>query len=421
MIRRTHWHRIAMTAAGLAALALGACSSGPSQGGAAARSEKTGYAFWPLFPDDPRVQFLCSYGGSADVAPVKTSQLESIVFGKEQEKDAMINKPYGLAMRDGKVYVCDMRAGSLVVMDLKKKQTRLVGISGSNRLSHPVAVAVADDGMIYVAESERGAIVVFDASERYSHAMGFQKFKPVSLAIHGERLYACDMLGQVVQVFDRKTGKQLGTIGSVGDGDGQFRLPLGIATDRAGDVYVVDMMRGRVQKFSPDGKFLAGVGTTGDTPGTFARPKHNAVDNDGLLYVVDAAFQNVQVFDDQFRLLMAFGAAGDFPGAMNLPAGICVDDSSMGLFVDDLHPGFAGRRIVAVTNQFGPSKVSLYALGERREGFVAADFARVAAKVSQGVGATEETLQMQELGQGVEPAPVLKPDAPPAPTPVAPK
>ncbi len=387
------------------------------------QSEKTGYAFWPLFPDEPRVQFLRSFGGSADVAPVQSSQLENIVFGKEQEKDAMINKPYGLAMRNGSVYVCDMRAGSLVVMDLKKKQTRLVGVSGANRLSHPVAVAIADDGMIYVAESDRGAVVAFNADERYSHSIGFPKFKPVSLAVFGDRLYASDMAGQAVQVFDRKLGKQIATIGSVGDGDGKFRLPLGIAVDKVGDLYVVDMMQGRVQKFSPDGKFITAVGGLGDTPGSFARPKHIAIDNDGIVYVVDSAFQNVQMFDDQLRLLLAFGAAGGFPGAMNLPAGICVDDATLSVVQNDLHPGFAAKRVIAVTNQFGNDKVSLYALGNTRQGYSAADLARVSAKISQGVGATEETLQMQELGaiSNVEPEPGPTASGKPTSTNVAPK
>ncbi len=397
---------------------LTACSAGP--GPAAARPQRSTYAFWPQFPDDPRVQFLRSMGGSSDVAATTSSALEEMVFGKDADKSAMINKPYGLALKDGVLYVCDMRAKSLVVMDLKKKQTRLVGATGANRLGHPVAVAVADDGEIYVAESERGAIVVFDAQERYSRAIGFPKFKPVALAIHADRLYATDMLAQAVQVLDRKTGKLLGTIGSVGDGDGQFRLPMGVATDKQGNVYVVDMMRGRLQKFSPDGKFLLAGGQLGDSAGTFARPKHIAVDSDGIVYVVDAAFQNVQLFDEQFRVLTFFGAAGDHPGAMNMPAGVCVDDGSLSLFTGLLHEGFTGRRVIAVTNQFGDAKVSLYALGEKKPGFEAADFARVAVKVAPGVGATEDTRQMQEQGQTDIPTPAAVPAGTPA-QPVAPK
>jgi DNA-binding beta-propeller fold protein YncE len=393
---RGRWWLLGLAAASFVALA--GCSSTPK---AEPKAAVTGsYAFWPVFPDEPRVQFINAYDGSEDVASTKTSGLERIVFGEEAARAASINKPYGLAMRDGKIYVCDIRGKSLMVLDLAKKQTRLVGTAGANRLEHPVAVAVADDGGIYVADNERNAVVVFDKQERYQRVIGYQGWKPANLAIHADRLYVCDMQTQLVVIFNRLTGEKLGTIGTVGDEDGQFRLPLGIATDRKGSIYVADMMRCRIQKFAPDGTLEGAFGSLGDYAGTFARPKHIAVDNDGIIYVVDASFQNVQLFDDQFRLLMAFGASGEHPGAMELPVGVAVDDGSLALLADRLHPGFEGRRLIAVTNQFGAHKVSVYALGEKRAGYSAADLAKASVKVSTGTGVpSAERLRLQEIGQ----------------------
>lgn len=387
---------------------------------------KGSFAFWPMAPDDPHIQFVRSFKGSGDVTNNKPSGLESLVFGKEGAQDSDITKPYGVAMRNGKIYVCDMRGASLVVLDLAKKQTRLLGTSGSNRLSHPVAVAVAPDGMIYVADNERGAVVVFDTQERYSQVIGFPKFKPVSLTVIGPRLYVCDMASQSVCIFDRASGKQIGTFGKVGDGNGEFRVPIGIAADPKGNIYVSDMMRCRVEKFSPDGAYLAGVGMMGDKAGSFARPKHIAVDADGILYVVDAAFQNVQMFDDQLRLLMSFGAVGSFPGCMDLPAGIAVCEDSTELFKDMIHPGFKAKRFVLVTNQFGSSKVSMYAMGELAKGYTAADLSRASVEVSTGVGIEPESLKLQQAipanGPAIEPG-VASTDQPakPAPPPATPR
>jgi DNA-binding beta-propeller fold protein YncE len=254
------------------------------------------------------------------------------------------------------------------------------------QLKRPVAVALADDGEIYVADNDRGSIFVFDAQERYSRAMGHPKLKPAGLAVSGDRLYVTDLASQTVEWYNRKTGERQGSFGTVGDEDGQFRLPLGIATDTKGDVYVVDMMRCRVQKFTPDGKFISGFGSLGDFAGAFVRPKHIAVDSDGIIYVVDAAFQNVQMFDSQYHLLMHFGASGNFPGAMNLPAGICVSDDSIDLFKDQINPGFKPKRLLVVTNQFGDMKVSLYAMGGLREGYTAKDLAASAIRVPTGMG-----------------------------------
>ena len=379
------------------------CGSGPSSDKQPAATATGQYAFWPLFPDEPRIQFIQSFGSSADLSPRKSSGLDELVFGKDSTSEAMIQKPYGVAMRDGKIYVCDIRAGCLTVLDLKKKETRLLGVTGVNRLEHPVAVAVAPDGEIYVADNERGAILVYDASERYSRTLGFPKFKPSALAVSEDRVYACDMTAQVVQVLDRKDGRKVLTIGTVGDGDGQFRVPLGVSLDPQGNVVVVDMMRCRVQKFSPDGTYISGMGKLGDHAGSFARPKHLAIDKDGIKYIVDAAFQNVQMFDDKDNLLMAFGSMGTFPGAMDLPAGICVAEGDIAGFSQLVHPGFDAVRYVVVTNQFGNNKVSLYAMGRVKEGWTAQQLAAVAAPVTAGVGVKEESVKFQELGDMGDP------------------
>lgn len=368
-----------------------AASGGEARRSAGART----YAFWPLAPDEPRVQFVRSFAYSGDVNPSKPSGFERLVFGEESQQVALINKPYGVEMRDGKIFVCDIRNASVAVLDLRKKQMRLIGVTGIQRLSNPVDVATADDGTIYVADNQRDAVLVYDASERYRQTISHKGLKPVGLAVHGDRLYVCNLTAQMVEIMDRRTGEVLGTIGSVGDEDGQFRVPLGIDTDAEGNVYVSDMMRCRVQKFSPEGKLLSAMGTLGDYAGSFARPKQLSVDAEGIVYVVDAAFQNVQMFDGEHQLLMSFGAAGEFPGAMNLPAGICTLEDGLELFQDDIHPGFEARRLILVTNQFGPQKVSVYALGSRRQSWALADLHATAAAVSAGVGINPEGAALQ--------------------------
>lgn len=421
----TEGFRTARFAAGLLlaavmATSLAGCASAPA---APATKSAGKYAFWPLAPDEPRIQFVGAFNSSEDVSATKASDFEKIVFGKDAVLAAYVNKPYGIAVRDGKIYVCDIRSKALVVMDLAKKQTRLVGTTGASKLERPIAVAIGDDGQIYVADGIHGAIVVFDKGERFSRSMTIPKFKPAGMALSGDRLFVTDMGRQQVLIIDRNTGKELGVIGSVGDDDGQFRLPVGITIDKAGNVYVADMMRCKVQKFTPDGQFLSAVGQAGDHAGGFARPKHLAVDSDGIVYVVDAGFQNVQMFDSEFRLLMHFGAAGDFPGAMNLPVGIAVTDTGLEYFQSRVHPGFEVKRIVVVANQFGDGKISVYAMGERRATVALAELTASAASVSTGVAEpSPEMLKFQNVG-GIEPGGESTPEESllePSPTPAPP-
>lgn len=366
------------------------------------------YAFWPQPPIEPRIQFVRAFAFSSDVSHEQQSGFDRLVFGSEAERAVEINKPYGVAMRDGRIYVCDIRNLCITILDLPSRQTRLMGITGLNRVQNPVDIAVADDGMIYVADKLRG-IMIFDSNERYVNVFGHEKFQPIGIAVHGDRLYVCNMAGQNVEIIDRRTGITIGTIGTVGDSDGQFRLPLGIDVDRDGNLHVVDVMRCRLQKFSPEGKFLAGVGEATDSAGNFVRPKHVAVDDEGLVYVVDAAFQNVQVFDQQYKLLTSFGAAGAHPGSMSLPAGICVVDNRLNLFADEIHPFFQADRLILVTNQFGPNKVSVYALGELRAGKTPQDLAPSAAAIKKG----ESQPGQRNPLSGLDALPLPEPPPPP--------
>ncbi len=404
---RSGWFRPLLPLVGgvLAIIAVSGCGSSSERRGEGKPSVTGQYAFWPMPPADPHMQFLQPIASREDVASEARSALADAVFGVEDRQASAINKPYGVDMRDGRMYVCDIRKNTLVVLDFKKKQMRLVGATGFNSLANPVDVEVADDDMIYVADNERNAVFVFDAKEKFVKVIGHDEFRPVGLATFGDRLYVCNLDLQIIEIFNRFTGETIGTIGEVGDEDGQFRVPLGIDTDIEGNVYVVDLMRCRLQKFSPDGELLAAVGTYGDAPGSFVRPKHIAVDSDGIVYVVDAAFQNVQMFDSQFRLLMHFGAGGNFAGAMNLPAGICVDETSIEYFADELHPGFDAKRLVLVTNQFGYSKVGAYAMGERSEGWSIAELTENAAEIESGVGANPEALRIQTIEEPAEEEP----------------
>ena len=351
------------------------------------------YAFWPTAPTEPRIQFVRSYETSTDVVGSRDSAFSRIVFGDEEESAVAVQKPYGITTSGASIYVCDIRSSSLTVLDLANKEMRLVGVGGFNRLGNPVDVEIADDGMIYVADTERGAVIVFNQKERFVRAIGFEDFVPISVAVHGDLLYTGSRASQVVDVFDRHSGEHIRSIGEIGDEDGQFRLPLGMETDAEGNLYVMDMMRGRLQKFSPEGELLAAVGAIGDVAGSFARPKQITIDSEGIIYIVDAAFQNVQMFNSDLELLMHFGSAGNFQGAMNLPAGICVaEDPRLIEYLSDLiHPGFKPTRFVLVTNQFGPDKVSVYALGQRRDEWTVAELHSSAADVSEGAGVNPDS------------------------------
>ena len=64
---------------------------------------------------------------------------------------------------------------------------------------------------------------------------------------------------------------------------------------------------------------------------------------------------------------MFFGGSGVAPGSMYLPADIWVGKDGLDLFTADVEPDFEPEMLMVVTSQFGPRKVSFYALGKSKK------------------------------------------------------
>lgn len=366
------------------------------------------YTFWPEPPDLPRIQYLVSYNSSDDIVVQKKDEgLSSLVFGQEKPDAVPITKPYGVALWNGRIYVCDVRGTGVMVLDALKHEARIMGASGAGSIQKAVDIAIAPDGTKYVADPNRGTVMVYDAEERFVRPIHIAECSPVGVAVRGNELYVCDFNKFNVRVIDRVSGKQLRTIGMEGGQDGGFVRPLGIAVDPQGNILVSDLIRCRIQKFSPDGKLLLAYGEAGNRPGNFDKPKHLEVASDGITYIIDAAFNNVQLFDEEGKVLMYFGSPGTHPGAMNLPAGIAISDADVGAFEQYVHPAFKAERIIVVTSQFGPTRVSVYAMGGLREGKTLDDIA-----ASRTVG---ETTQPTDIT--TPPLPPIDGSAPPASAP----
>jgi hypothetical protein len=87
--------------------------------------------------------------------------------------------------------------------------------------------------------------------------------------------------------------------GSDGIGNGQFRSPGGIAIDSVSNIYVVDSVNPRIQKFSQDGVYQSQFGSEGSDPGEFNYPYDIAIDSADNIYVTDGVNNRIQKFDSE--------------------------------------------------------------------------------------------------------------------------
>jgi uncharacterized repeat protein (TIGR01451 family) len=125
--------------------------------------------------------------------------------------------------------------------------------------------------------------------------------------------------------------------GTNGSNEGEFRSPTGIAVDNSGNVYVVDELNDRVQKFTYNGQFLLEWGGQGSAPGQFLAPTDVAVDNAGNVYVTDTDNNRIQKFTATGSFISQWGTFGTANGHFRYPRGIVVDNASSAIYVVDQH------------------------------------------------------------------------------------
>ena len=152
---------------------------------------------------------------------------------------------------------------------------------------------------------------------------------PADIAVgpKGKELFITSNNTHQVVVFSNK-GEFLRAWGGEGEDDGQFRFPATIDIDAAGNVYVVDVINARVQKFDSAGTHLLTIGKRGGKAGTFYRPKGVAVDDAGNIYVSDSFLGVVQVFNPDGEFAYVIGEDGTAT-VYDTPVGLAASGSRL--------------------------------------------------------------------------------------------
>ena len=109
------------------------------------------------------------------------------------------------------------------------------------------------------------------------------------------------------------------SVGSLtGDEWETFSRVTGVAFDREGNLYLLDVDNFRVVKVGPDGSLLAEMGGEGGGPGEFGMPLAFSVTRDGEVRVFDMGHQGFSVFnpDGSYKTSVPME-----PGTMLYPSG----------------------------------------------------------------------------------------------------
>ncbi len=316
------------------------------------------YTFFPGPPEEPRLQYLMSYGSEKDLGG--RGRFNEFIVGT-QEFSRPIWKPYGVTVRDGKVYVCDTQAGNVSIADLAKGRLEYLRPEGQGAIRMPINVAVDKDGTCYVTDIQRGQVLVYGKDKTFKGPIGKPgEMKPCGITLAGDRLYVTDMKDKCVRVYNRASREVLFTFPKNADEKNKLFGPTNIAVERD-RIYVTDTQGFDVKVYDLQGNWVRTIGEQGASPGQFALPKGVGVDREGRIYALDAAVPIIQIFDAEGKLLLCFGEPNSSgPGGLYLPAGLYVDYDDVKLFEKYVAPGYTLDYVIFVTNQVGPHKVSVY-------------------------------------------------------------
>ena len=165
--------------------------------------------------------------------------------------------PLGIAFDgDGQLYVADANAAPQRIWVLTTAGEVVRTFGEAETLSFPNGLAVWADGTVAVADSNHTQVLIYNADGTLrgkvakgeaDSALGM----PRGLAIGAkDRLYVVDTTNAIVRIF-RPGADDLPayatSFGTLGQREGEFLYPNGVATDNHGHIFVTDRENNRVQ------------------------------------------------------------------------------------------------------------------------------------------------------------------------------
>lgn len=207
-------------------------------------------------------------------------------------------------------------------------------------------VAFEPDGSFFVLDVGNYRVQAFDARRRFVKAWGGfgtgpgQYSDPVGMAVGRDGiLYVLDDVRGVIEKYDRN-GHILGSLSAFSNTTPGFNRANSLAIDSAGDLFVSQIDPNQVAEFDPSGKLLMIFGSEG--AGQFQdQPGGMSIDAAGRLYIDQGpgrgSAPGVEVFDSTGHYLTAWGAPGSSDGDVTFPSGLVLDGAG-NVYVGDAAP-----------------------------------------------------------------------------------
>lgn len=297
----------------------------------------------------PRDPIAVSASGGVEMEPLGTW------YGFGTGADGQFKRPHDVNVGpDGDIYVADSGNGRVLRLD---PDGTLVGSFGSGewgagKLESPTGIAVGEDGRVYVADAAaagpHGKVLILspDLSAVDKEVFYAPGDAPIMVRVYGDKLYVTSRTG--VHIHDLE-GSLLNEWGGIGKAEGQFSYPNGVALLPDGTIVVAESNNRRLQLFDPRGKYLRSIGappvSMTDRSGLFGLPMGVAADERGVLYVADAFDFEIKLLGPGGEHFATVGEFGSSVGQFNSPGGIVRAPDGVFFVADELNHRIVSFRV----------------------------------------------------------------------------
>ncbi|MEP0845727.1 MAG: hypothetical protein HRF50_02775 [Phycisphaerae bacterium] len=233
---------------------------------------------------------------------------------------------------DGRILVADGVNDRVLAFEPDGIRATVIDSAGARALSQPTGLDVDAAGRVWIADTGNRRIVALSADGGLAFELDLSDgpaAAPVDLTDvaadpDGVRVWFVDNNNHRLGQFEPQTGVR-SFLGQSGESLGQFRYPFQAVCAPNGDLFVTDVINGRVQVFGRAGRPAATISAYGVELGDLYRPKGVALDREGNVWVSDSIMGVVQVFRSTGLLLDVLRDPGGDPLRFEAPTGLAFD------------------------------------------------------------------------------------------------
>jgi len=259
---------------------------------------------------------LCFFGPLA-LAKISTNVDEKVVQSRKvqfirniyaiDKEGQPVRKgtPSGIAVdQQGKLFIIFPYLGEVQVFDADGKFLYRFGKKGSEEGEFwlPSSIEIAGDGMVFILDAHLKKVMAFSNKGEFQYEFRFTKRRrpgdnsamrcsSIGLDRGNKLLYLSDSANSNIKMYDFK-GKFLGIFPLAE----KLSIPGKLYFDSRGNIYILDIINGKVHIYNTKKEFLFSFGRYGERVGNLVRPIAICLNPKGNIYVLDRMLSVIQVF-----------------------------------------------------------------------------------------------------------------------------